>query len=225
MLSSVVSVAAIRTFALFKGLDDDVLERFASVATMRQIKRGQAIMVAGDDAVDGVYFMLTGNAKVVVNNEDGREVILCMIGQGEFFGEMSMFDEQPRSASVVAVNPSTLVVVPRRDFCRLLHDSGELSWRLLCKLSERLRLADRKIESLALMDVYGRVARLLLDMAEETEDKRQMVREKVSKQDIARMIGASREMVSRVMKDLLAQGLIEETHHGIELKERLGESY
>lgn len=224
-MSSVVSVAAIRTFPFFRGLSDCILQQFADVASMRQIKRGQAVMVAGDAIVDGVYFMLTGSAKVIVNNEDGREVILCMLGQGEFFGEMSIFDEQPRSASVVAVNSSTLVVVPRHDFRRLLLENSELSWRLLCKLAERLRVADRKIESLALMDVYGRVARLLLELAVETDNQRQLVREKVSKQDIARMIGASREMVSRVMKDLTAQGLIEETNDGIELKEKLGETY
>jgi CRP/FNR family cyclic AMP-dependent transcriptional regulator len=91
----------------------------------------------------------------------------------------------------------------------------------MCNLAERLRDADRKIESLALMDVYGRVARLLLEMAEDVNGET-VVAHKISKQDIARMIGASREMVSRVMKDLGQQGLIEETPHGIILHERLG---
>lgn len=219
-MSSVVSTTAVRTFPLFQGLPDDVLTELAELATMRQIRRGQAIVVAGE-ASDGVYFMLTGNAKVVVSDEDGREVILCMLGQGELFGEMSMFDEQPRSASVVAVSASNLVMIPRREFRRLLNENGELSWRLLCMLADRLRVADRKIESLALMDVYGRVARLLLDLATEDDNGHLRVENKISKQDIARMIGASREMVSRVMKDLIAQGLIRETPSGIELKEEL----
>ena len=133
-----------------------------------------------------------------------------------------MFGEQPRSASVTAVMPSDLVVIAKQEFRRILQENFEIAWRIMTNLAERLRNADRKIESLALLDVYGRVARLLIDMAEEVDGKTVVVR-KISKQDIARMIGASREMVSRVMKDLSNQGLIAETPAGIVLCERLGQ--
>jgi CRP/FNR family cyclic AMP-dependent transcriptional regulator len=103
-----------------------------------------------------------------------------------------------------------------------MHDSFDVSWRIMCNLAERLRYADRKIESLALMDVYGRVARLLIEMSEDVGGEVVVVR-KISKQDIAKMIGASREMVSRVMKDLGKQGLIEERTDGIVLRERLND--
>ncbi|MBC9070639.1 cyclic nucleotide-binding domain-containing protein [Thauera sp. CAU 1555] len=216
-----VSTIALKTFSLFQGLSDEVLSTVAHCSMMRRFPRGQAVVLAGDRS-DFVYFVLTGSLKVVVSDEDGREVILSILGQGELFGEMAIFGEQPRSASVVAVTPSDLVMIPKQDFRQIMKDNFEVAWRIMCNLAERLRNADRKIESLALMDVYGRVARLLLEMAEEHGGEMIVVR-KISKQDIAKMIGASREMVSRVMKDLSVQGLIEEGERGIVLRERLND--
>ena len=114
------------------------------------------------------------------------------------------------------------MLISKQDFRRIMQDSFDVSWRIICNLAERLRNADRKIESLALMDVYGRVARLLIEMAEDVGGQSVVVR-RISKQDIAKMIGASREMVSRVMKDLGQQGLIEEGPDGILLRERLND--
>lgn len=218
--ATAVSVVALKTFPLFHGLSDDSLASIARVSMMRRFPRGQSVVCAGDRP-DYVYLVLTGSLKVVVSDEDGREVILSILGQGELFGEMGMFDERPRSASVIAVVPADLVLISKQDFRRIMQDSFDVSWRIMCNLAERLRNADRKIESLALMDVYGRVARLLLDMAAEDGDGR-IVRRKVSKQDIAKMIGASREMVSRVMKDLEERHLIETQENGwVVLTERL----
>ena len=220
-LSNAVSTIALKTFPLFNGLGDDRLAAIAQHALMRRVARGQAVVHAGD-RTDYVYFVLTGTLKVLVSDEDGREVILTMLGQGELFGEMGVFDEQPRSASVVAVSPVDLVVIAKSDFRRMMQENFDIAWRIMSNLAERLRTADRKIESLALMDVYGRVAHLLLEMGEEHEGEMVVVR-KISKQDIAKMIGASREMVSRVMKDLGLQGLIEETPNGIILRDRIQE--
>ena len=220
-VSNAVSTIALKTFPLFNGLGDDRLAVVAQHAMMRRVPRGHAVVHAGDRA-DYVYFVLTGTLKVLVSDEDGREVILTMLGQGELFGEMGIFDEQPRSASVVAVSPVDVVMIAKNDFRRMMQDNFEIAWRIMCNLAERLRNADRKIESLALMDVYGRVARLLLEMAEDVDGEQIVVR-KISKQDIAKMIGASREMVSRVMKDLGLQGLIEETPGGIILRDRIQE--
>ena len=217
--ATAVSITALKTFPLFHGLADDTLGAVARSAMMRRIPRGQTVVHVGD-RTDFVYFVLTGSLKVVVSDEDGREVILSILGQGELFGEMGIFGEHPRSASVVAVVPADLVMVAKNDFRQVLEDNFEIAWRIMCNLADRLRNADRKIESLALMDVYGRVARLLIEMSEEVNGQAVVVR-KITKQDIAKMIGASREMVSRVMKDLSTQGLIEETDHGIVLRERL----
>ena len=219
--ATAVSTAALRTFPLFHGLSDDTLANVAHAAVMRRIPRGQSVVHAGDRS-DFVYFVLTGSLKVVVSDEDGREVILSILGQGELFGEMGIFGEQPRSASVLAVTPADLVMIAKHDFRRIMQDNFEVAWRIMGNLAERLRNADRKIESLALMDVYGRVARLLLEMSEDVNGDAVVVR-KITKQDIAKMIGASREMVSRVMKDLSTQGLIEETDRGIVLRDRLNE--
>ena len=219
--SAAVSNIALRTFSLFQGLSDERLANVARCAMMRRVPRNQAVVHAGDHP-DYVYFVLTGSLKVLVSDEDGREVILTILGQGELFGEMSIFDEQPRSASVVAVMPSDLVMISKQDLKQLMRDDFDIAWRIMCNLADRLRNADRKIESLALMDVYGRVAHLLLEMAEEKNGQTIVVR-KISKQDIAKMIGASREMVSRVMKDLGIQGLIEETPGGIILRDRIQE--
>jgi len=214
-----VSTTALKTFPLFQGLSDDTLAMVSRSAMMRRIPRGQSVVHAGERC-DFVYLVLTGSLKVVVSDEDGREVILTILGQGELFGEMGMFGEQPRSATVVAVMPSDLVMIAKNDFRTIMQGNFEVAWRIMANLADRLRNADRKIESLALMDVYGRVARLLLEMSEEVNGDTVVVR-KITKQDIAKMIGASREMVSRVMKDLAAQGLIEETGAGIVLRDRL----
>ncbi|MDY0071567.1 MAG: cyclic nucleotide-binding domain-containing protein [Thauera sp.] len=216
-----VSVIALKTFPLFQGLEDAVLEEVAGLASMRRVARSQVVVTEGDRP-DNVYFVLNGNLKVVVSDEEGREVILSILGQGEIFGEMGMFEEQPRSASVVAASAADLVVIRNADFRSIMRDNFEVSWRLMCMLASRLRNADRKIESLALMDVYGRVARLLMEMAEMHGDELIVIR-KISKQDIAKMIGASREMVSRVMKDLGQQGLIEERPQGILIREQLNQ--
>ncbi len=216
-----VSTIALKTFPLFQGLPDDRLAAIARCAMMRRIPRGQTVVRAGD-RTDFVYFVLTGSLKVTVSDEDGREVILSILGQGELFGEMGMFGEQPRSATVLAVVPVDLVQIAKHDFRRIMEENFDIAWRIMCNLAQRLRNADRKIESLALMDAYGRVARLLLDMSEDVGGE-VIVTRKISKQDIAKMIGASREMVSRVMKDLGVQGLIEETDRGVILRERLNE--
>ena len=139
-----------------------------------------------------------GRAKVTNSDEEGREIILAMLGPGESFGEMGLIDGSPRSADVVALEASEPGARPRR--IPALHE-GQLPGRLklMQVLVRRLREADRKIESLALLDVYGRVARLLLEMSELVDGgKRASSSAKVSKQDMARMIGASREMVSKV---------------------------
>ncbi len=218
-VNSTVSTIALRTFPIFQGLGDDRLASVARCAMMRRVPRGSAVVHEGD-RTDFVYFVLTGSLKVMVSDEDGREVILKILGQGEMFGEMGVLDDSPRSASVVAVSPSDLVTIAKTDFKRLMQENFELAWHVMCNLTRRLRDADRKIESLALMDVYGRVARLLLEMSEEV-DGLKVVKKKISKQDIAKMIGASREMVSRVMKDLGLRGLIEETDGGVILREKI----
>ena len=132
---------------------------------------------------------------------------MAWLGPGEFFGEMGLIDGSPRSANVVAAEACELLFLDKDSLQRCMQDNFQVTMKLMKILVLRLREADRKIESLALLDVYGRVARLLLDMSEIVGGNR-IVKKKMSKQDMAKMIGASREMVSKVMRDLEVSGYI-----------------
>ncbi len=203
-----VSIVALRTLPMFEALAEDRLAAIVKVASLRRIERQTVVLNAGDHT-DSLYLILSGGLKVLIEGDDGREVILSMLGPGEFFGEMGIIDDHPRSATVKTTEPSNLVVISKADFQRCLADNFDVSLFIMRSLVKRLRQADRKIESLSLMDVYGRAARLLLELAEE-RDGRKVVTRRITRQDIARMIGASREMVSRVMRDLQTEGLIDE---------------
>lgn len=206
-MAPTVSPAVLRTVPLFASFPEEQLRALATVVSRRSASRGSIVIAAGDPT-DSLYIILSGRLKVMMSDAEGKEVILSILSGGEFFGEMGLIDDAPRSASVVAIEPCELLVITRRDFKRCMAESAEMAMAVMRGLVRRLREADRKIGSLALLDVYGRVARLLLDMAE-TVDGQKMVTKRLPKQDIAKMIGASREMVSRVMKDLQTGGYIE----------------
>lgn len=201
-----LSLVVLRNVPLFSGLDESELQRLSQVAVRRRAGRNEQVVRAGEDA-ESLIVLLTGRAKVTNFDEEGREIILAWLGPGEFFGEMGLIDGSPRSASVVAVEPCELLTIGKTEFQRCMQENFQVAQKLMQILVRRLREADRNIESLALLDVYGRVARLLLDLSEE-EDGKRLVRQKISKQDMARMIGASREMVSKVMRDLEVGGYI-----------------
>ena len=206
-MPTMVSTTVLKSVPLFASFPDEQLRTLVSVVTRRSAPRGSVIMTAGDQ-IDSLYIVISGRLKVMMADADGKEVILSLIGPGEFFGEMGLIDDNPRSASVVAIEPCELLSITKRDFRKCMAENFEMAMTVMRGLVRRLREADRKIGSLALLDVYGRVARLLLDMAEEVNGQK-MVTKRLPKQDIAKMIGASREMVSRVMKDLQMGGFIE----------------
>lgn len=215
-----VSIAALRTLPMFESLSQERLEEIYRIATLRRIARNAVVLHAGD-RTDNIYLVLSGELEVQMSDLEGRGVILSRLGPGEMFGEMGAIDEHPRSATVMAIKPCDLVVIAKEDFKRCLAANIDIALYIIHSLIKRLRLADRKIESLALIDVFGRVARLLLDMAE-IRDGRKVVARHITRQEIARTIGASREMVSRVMRDLHLQGLIEETDGCIWLRDEIG---
>ena len=196
----------LRTIPLFAGLPENQVYQIARMAGVRKVPRNTALVRVGDKT-DALYVLVSGSAKVLNRDVEGREVILSLLGAGECFGEMSLIDGSPRSADVVSCEPCELLVIAKSDFARALSENVDLCLNIMKSLADRLREANRKIESLALMDVYGRVAKLLLDFSE-LEDGRRVIRRKISKQDMAKMVGASREMVSRVMKDLENRGYV-----------------
>ncbi|MCX7142726.1 MAG: cyclic nucleotide-binding domain-containing protein [Proteobacteria bacterium] len=214
-----VSTTLLRNVPLFAGLDEAHLGVLAHMILRNRFARGQTIISAGD-TTDSLYIVISGRLKVLMRDEQGREVILAILGSGEFFGEMGLLDDSPRSASVLTLEPCELLSISKVDFKRCLAENSDLSLTVMRGLVKRLREADQKIGSLALMDVYGRVARLLLQLAEDVNGEKVVVK-KVSKQDIAKMIGASREMVSRVMKDLELGGYIEVRGRSIVLRDNI----
>ena len=218
-MAPTVSPAMLRSVPLFASFPEEPLRTLATVVSRRTATRGSIIMAAGDPT-DSLYIILSGRFKVMMSDADGKEVILSILGPGEFFGEMGLIDDAPRSASVVAIEPCELLVITRRDFKKCMTENADMAMAVMKGLVRRLREADRKIGSLALLDVYGRVARLLLDMSE-TVDGQKMVTKRLPKQDIAKMIGASREMVSRVMKDLQTGGYIEMRGSSIVLRDTI----
>ena len=218
-MATTVSTAVLKAVPLFSSFPDDQLRMLATVVGRRSVPRSTTVMASGDPT-DSLYIVLSGRLKVLMSDAEGKEVILSILGPGEFFGEMGLIDDSPRSASVLAIEPCELLSISKRDFKKCMAENFEMSMAVMRGLVRRLREADRKIGSLALLDVYGRVARLLLDMAE-TVDGEKVVTKRLPKQDIAKMIGASREMVSRVMKDLQMGGYIEVRGSNIVLRDSI----
>lgn len=173
------------------------------------------IIVSEGDATDSLYIILEGRVKVFVADDEGREVVLSTQGPGEYFGEM-VLDEGPRSASVMTLEPSRFLVLPQADFREFVLNNPAFALSVIEKLIHRVRALTERVKTLALMDVYGRVARLLLELAEEREGVL-VIEERLTQQDIASRVGASREMVSRIMKDLAVGGYIAQTRERIVL--------
>jgi CRP-like cAMP-binding protein len=190
---------------MFSGLQRDELLKFAELTRERTYPKGSVILFQGDPG-DSLYVLRQGRAKVVLIGEDGREVILGVLEPGAHFGELSLIDDQPRSAHVIAMEDSQLLILRREDFRRRVEANPTVAWALLTELSRRLRRADQKIGGLVLLDVPGRISRLLLDLSAEAGTP--TIEKPLTHQTIAQMIGASRETVSRAMKEFQEEGLI-----------------
>ena len=194
----------LKTVPLFSLFSDHELAALLPALQHRSYARNACILRSGD-LTDALYIILSGRARVLIDDGEGREVILNLLGPNEFFGEMSLIDERPRSASVEALDACEILYISKDAFMSCLKGNFDAAMLMLRSVVARLREADGKIASLALMDVYGRVARLLMENAREIDGR--WIVEPGSEQ-ISRMVGASREMVSRVLKDLREKGLI-----------------
>ena len=221
MSTMVSNLELIRRVPLFSMLTASQAEGVASAVVKSRFKRGESIVEQGKKS-DALSIILTGRARVVTTDARGREVILATMHPGDYVGEMSLIDNEPHSATVRAEIQTDALVLGRLEFARCLPENSSMAYAIMKGLVQRLRHADRKIESLALMDVYGRVARALLEFAVVDAKGESIIRDKVSRQDLAKMVGASREMVSRVMKDLEERGFIETRSDGsMVVKDRL----
>ena len=207
----------LRRVPLFSQLSDADITRLAESARERNYPKNSVILFE-DDPGDALYVVITGQVKVVLIGEDGREVILSVLQEGQFFGEMALIDDEPRSAHVIAMTDANLLVLRREDFQRRLQEAPTIALGLLGEMSRRMRKADDKIGGLVLLDVNGRVARLLLQMADENDGK--TITRRVTHHTIAQMIGSSRETVSRTIRDLADRGLVEVSRKAIIIKDR-----
>lgn len=188
---------------LFSELAQGELAEIAKVAQLRALPTDTTIFHEGDPA-DAVFVVVNGRVKVVTTSSDGKEFILSVLGAGQVFGEMGLLEVAPRSASVVSITEVELLVIKRDDFDHLLTASPTISRKLMAILSRRLRRANSKMESLAYMDVAGRLARYLLDMALDHGQRLGngwVVVRRPTHSDIAHSIGTSRETVSRLINE------------------------
>jgi CRP/FNR family transcriptional regulator/CRP/FNR family cyclic AMP-dependent transcriptional regulator len=206
-----ISEDLIRQVPLFSGLNDEDLQSLLSAFTRRKYPKDAVIFFESDPG-DAMFMILGGRVKVTILSDDGREIILSILGDRDFFGEMALLDNEPRSATAIAVQETEVAVIHQKDFLSIVEKRPRVAINLLSALSDRLRKANHQIGSLALLDVYGRVAGVLLEMARDTgirlKDGRIRFR-RPTHQEIANMIGATRETVSRTISDLHRQGYIE----------------
>jgi CRP/FNR family cyclic AMP-dependent transcriptional regulator len=199
----------LRSVSIFADLDPAAVAALERLAEVRDFPPG-AVIVSQEDRGDSLYVLASGKVKVVLYGDSGREIILSIFKTpGDFFGEMSLLDNEPRSATVIADARSRLLVLSRADFEAHLESHPRTALRVLQEVSRRLRRADAVIGNLALLDVYGRLAGKLRELAatdgEQTEEG-VLVRQRPTQAEIAAMIGTSRETVSRALSEFARRG-------------------
>jgi len=203
-------LSLLQSVPIFSDLSPSDLNKIAERMVLRVFTKGQMILLE-DDLGQTFFVIAGGSVKITRLSDDGREVILAMLGESDFFGEMSLLDGAGRSANVVALGASEVLTLARNDFLEILQDYPKISISLLEELTQRIRKSDQQIESLSLSDVEQRIGITLIRLAEELGTiKRGSVKIKnlPYQQDIANMAGTSRETVSRTFKLLEEKGLV-----------------
>ena len=200
----------LREVPIFGDLTEEALLTISKLAVRRTFPRSTLIVLEESHA-ETLYIIELGSVKITRLNEEGREVILAMLGPSEFFGEMALLDGQGRSANVMALEDTTLVTLSRRDFLDVLGQYPSISIQLLREMTSRLRKSDQQIKSLSLSDAEHRIGIALHRISEEVGIFRKgevIIAQLPFQQDIANMAGTSRETVSRMLKNLNKKGLI-----------------
>jgi len=205
--------------SLFSKLSEQEHKDLETNAIIHSYPKNSMIIHEGDNS-EALFVVISGRVKAFLSDEKGKEIVLNTHGPGEYFGELALFDDSPRSASVITLEKSKLAMISKTEFKACLRSNPEVAMQVIRGLVMRLKNATENVRSLALLDVYGRVARVLLQLAQE-EGGKQVIREKLTHQDIADRVGSSREMVSRILKDLKAGGYIQLDKSRITLKEKL----
>ncbi len=208
----------LRLVPIFSDLDEDTLSKLSNIGSQKSYPK-ESLILTENDSGTALYIIIEGKVKISRRSSDGKEVILSVLGDSDFFGEMSVIDGQARSANVSAMEDSVLLIIQRSEFLDLLHSRPEVAIALLQELTQRLRVADIKIKALSLKDSDGKVATVILQLAEDMGMiKNGIVEiEKLPFQhDLANMAGTSRETISRTLSSFEKKGLIE--HEGSSLR-------
>ncbi len=209
----------LKNIPLFSNLAESDLAILSSHAVTKKFAKNTIIINEGDET-DSLYIILSGKIKAFLSDEHGKEIILDMAGPGEYFGEVALLDEAPRSASVMTLEPSSFLIISKDDFKNCVAKNPDIAISLIKELTHRIRVLTSSVKGLALRDVYGRVAETLLNLATE-ENGTLTISERPTQQELANMVGASREMVSRILKDLTSGGYIEVEDKKITIKRKL----
>ena len=199
-----------RKVPLFSSLKDDELEAIARVSVLKNCPKDTLLLIA-DEEGDSLFIITSGKVKVVLFSESGKEVIFSILGEGDFFGDMSLLDGKPRSASVITIEDTSVYVLRRSDFNEIVEKHPNIALKLLKEITSRLRKADARIESLSVLNVSGRVAGILLQLAEESGKKTPegiVINARPTHQDLANMTGTTRETVTRILKQMESRNYI-----------------
>lgn len=191
---------------IFESLADDERQAIADMATTRSLPANSVVVNEGDQT-DSMYIILSGKVKIYLSDEDGKEITLGISGPGDYFGEM-VLDGGLRSASVMTIEPSKFSIIQKNDLEKYLLKNPNVALEIVRQLIGRIRALSDNVRSLALLDVYGRLRKLLLDLAVE-EHGEKIIKEKITQQELANRVGASREMVSKILKELTIGGYIQ----------------
>jgi CRP-like cAMP-binding protein len=205
-----MEIQLLKEIPIFSELSNKDLERILQVASRQKYYKDNLILIE-EEIGSTMFVILSGRVKISRISDDGREVILSILSEGDFFGEMSLLDGQTRSANVTATEESELLVIRREEFLQILHDYPQIAINLLKELAQRIRKSDEHIKSLSLQDATGRVASTLLRIAEDSGVLRKgqvEISEIPLQQDLANMAGTSRETISRVIKSLIQKGYL-----------------
>jgi CRP/FNR family transcriptional regulator, cyclic AMP receptor protein len=210
-------IQLIRAVPIFGELDDSEVEKIAEIGINRKYTKNGIVFLEEEEGA-ALFIITSGRVKVVRTDDQGREVILSILGEGDFFGEMAILDGLPRSATVVSIDDSELFMIHRRDFLQLIEKSPQVAVSLLRELTRRLRKSDEQIKSLSLKDAVGRVANVIIQLADDSGKIKQgqvIIPDFPLQQDLANMAGTSRETISRTIHQFIREGLLEQRGNSI----------
>ncbi|SFZ78050.1 Crp/Fnr family transcriptional regulator [Chitinimonas taiwanensis] len=216
-------ISTLKQIPLFHGLSDDELSHVEASAAARTFAKG-AIIITEGEAGSSMFLLMQGRVKVYVSDSNGKEYVLAVLGPGEYVGELALLDDEPRTASVETEEQSTFLVIQKEDFLTLMRNHPQIQFKVLVNLVRRTRQLTEAVKNLALRDVYTRVRILFEDLAVEREGQ-YMVEEPMTQQAIADRVGSSREMVARIMKELVFGGYVRVENRRLIILQKLPEAF